>query len=94
MAIDMVRDVDRLRGEMNEIRKDLATLTYAVRDFGTEKSQEALDKLERYGKRARKQMRRTERRIEHQVEERPIVSLVAAFGIGFLFAKLLDAGRH
>jgi len=93
MAIDVIGDVDRLRGELDNMRKDLKTLTRAMRDLGSDKGQKALDTLERYGKRARKQARRTERRIERQVEERPFVSLVTAFCAGFLLAKLLDAGR-
>lgn len=93
MAIDVIGDVDRLRGELDNMRKDLKTLTRAMRDLGTEKGQQALDTLGRYRKRARKQARRAERRIERQIEDRPIVSLATAFCAGFLLAKLLDAGR-
>lgn len=93
MAIDISRDVDRLRGEMDEIRKDLKTVTRAVRDIGAEKGQEAIEKAEYFGRRARKRARRTEARIEREIEDRPIVSVLAAFSVGFLLAKLLDWGR-
>src|SRR5690606_21826201 len=93
MAIDVIRDMDRLRGEIDDMRRDLRTLTRTVRDFGSEKGQRALDTFERYRRRARKQARRTEKRIERQIEERPIASILTAFCAGFLIAKLLDIGR-
>lgn len=93
MAIDISRDVDRLRGEIDEMRKDLKTLTRAMRDTGVEKGKEALDQVEYLRKRARKHASRAEARLERGIEERPIVSVVAAFGVGFLLAKLLDSGR-
>jgi ElaB/YqjD/DUF883 family membrane-anchored ribosome-binding protein len=93
MAIDMVPDMDRLRGEIDEMRKDLKTLTRTMRDLGAEKGHEALERAEYYGKRARKHAAKTEARIEREIEERPIVSVLAAFGAGFLIAKLFDSGR-
>lgn len=93
MAIDMSRDVDRLRGELHDIRKEVKKLTRTLHHVGMEKGQDALDSLEHYGKRARKRAARTEARIEREIEERPIISVLAAFGVGFLLAKLLNAGR-
>lgn len=93
MAIDMIQDVDRLRGDLNDMRKELKMLTRAMRDTGMEKGQDALDMLEHYGRRARRRSARTEARIEREIEDRPIISVLAAFGVGFLLAKLLDSGR-
>jgi len=93
MAIEISRDVDRLRSEIDEMRKDLKTMTRALRDASAEKGKEALDHVEYLRKRAGKHVTRAEKRLEHGIEERPIVSVVAAFGVGFLLAKLLDAGR-
>jgi ElaB/YqjD/DUF883 family membrane-anchored ribosome-binding protein len=91
--MELTRDVDRLRGEIDEMRKDLKTLTRSMRDLGAEKGKDALDQVEYLRKRARKHAARAEEHIERGIEERPIISVVAAFGVGFLLAKLLDAGR-
>lgn len=93
MAIDITRDVDRLRTEMSEIRKDLKTVSRAIKDLGSEKGQEALERFEHLGNKARRRAMDTEERIEREISERPLVSVIAAFGIGFLLAKLLDWGR-
>jgi len=93
MAIEISRDVDRLRSEIDEMRKDLKTLTRTLRETGAEKGKEALEHVEHLRRRAQKGAARAEQRIERSIEERPFVSVVAAFGAGFLLAKLLDAGR-
>jgi len=93
MAIEISRDVDRLRSEIDEMRKDLKTLTRTLRDASAEKGKEALDQVEYLRRKAGKHAARAEKRLERGIEERPIVSVVAAFGVGFLLAKLLDAGR-
>lgn len=93
MAIDISQDVDRLRGEIDEMRKDLKTLTRTVRDRGAEKGREALERVEYLGKSARHHAARAEARFEDTIESRPLVSVLAAFGLGFLLAKLLDLGR-
>lgn len=90
MAIEASLDVDRLRGEIDDMRKDLKTLSRAMRDMGAEKGKEALDHVEYLRKRARKHAARAEESIERGIGERPFVSVVAAFGIGFLLAKMLD----
>jgi len=93
MAIEISRDVDRLRSEIDEMRKDLKTLTRAMRDLGEEKGKEALEHVERLRRQATKHAARAEERLERGIEERPFISVLAAFGAGFLVAKLLDMGR-
>ena len=57
---------------------------------------DALERAERFGRHARKRVRRAEKQFSRNVEERPFIALLAAIGIGFLIAKLLDIdiGRH
>ncbi len=93
MAIDITQDVDRLRGEIDEMRKDLKTLTRTMRDRGAEKGREALDRVEYLGRSARSHAARSQARVEDSIENRPLISVLAAFGLGFLLAKLLDLGR-
>ena len=93
MAMELTRDVDRLWGEIDEMRKDMKTLTRAMKDLGADKGRDALDQVEYLRKRATKHAAQAEKHIERGIEERPIISVVAAFGAGFLLAKLLDSGR-
>jgi ElaB/YqjD/DUF883 family membrane-anchored ribosome-binding protein len=93
MAIEISKDVDRLRKEIDEMRTDLKALTRSIRETGLEKGKEALDQVEYLRRRAGKHAARAEARLERGIEERPFISVVAAFGVGFLLAKLLDSGR-
>ena len=93
MAIDINRDVDKLRGELDQMRRDIRTMSRAFRDMGVEKSHEALEHAERFGRKAQKRALEAERRMGHEIEERPFLSVLAAFGAGFLIAKLLNGGR-
>jgi len=93
MAIEISRDVDRLRSEIDEMRKDLKTLTRAMRETGAEKGKEALEHVEHLRRQATRHAARAEQRLERGIEERPFVSVLAAFGAGFLIAKLMDMGR-
>jgi hypothetical protein len=92
-TLDLSRDIDRLRSEMDDLRKEIATYSRSARDVGLERGYDALKRAERFGRYARKRMSRAERRLSHDVGERPLIALLAAVGIGFLIAKLLDFDR-
>jgi hypothetical protein len=57
------------------------------------KGHEALERAEVFGRRARKHMSRAEKQLSRNVEDRPLIALLAAVGVGFLIAKLFDMGR-
>lgn len=93
MAIDISPDVSKLRHELDEMRRDIKTMSRAMRDLGAEKGQEAYAHAEKFGRKAHKHAVEAERMVGHEIEERPFLSVLAAFGAGFLVAKLLGSGR-
>ena len=95
-TIDISKDIDRLRSEVDELRQDVAAYAHSAREMGLARGHDALERAERFGRHARKRVRRAEKQFSRNVEERPFVALIAAIGIGFLIAKLLDIdiGRH
>lgn len=92
-AIDISKDIDRLKSEVDDLRKDVAKFSRSAREFGAAKGHEALGRAEVLGDRARAQMLEAEKRAERSVGEHPIASLLIALGVGFLLAKLLDSAR-
>jgi hypothetical protein len=96
-TLDLSRDIDRLRGEMDALRRDIASHSRSARDIGLARGHDALERAEVFGKRARKRVMRAEKQLSRNVEKRPIIAVLAAIGFGFLIAKLLDLGlsdRH
>lgn len=90
---ELSSDVAKLRSDLDEIRGDLAAIARAVKDLGTAKGQQAYSRAEALGEQAWKRAAAAEERIGQEINERPLASLLTAFGVGFAIGKLLDSGR-
>jgi ElaB/YqjD/DUF883 family membrane-anchored ribosome-binding protein len=91
MATDIHQELDKLKTDIEALRKDVASMAQSVKELGVQKGQEALTRAEELGERARSRARYAEERFSDEIGERPFVSLLAAFGLGFIVAKLFDA---
>jgi ElaB/YqjD/DUF883 family membrane-anchored ribosome-binding protein len=104
---DPIRDeLKALKEDFAKLHGDVAELVKAVRDTGGAKAHAARDSLEEELRRRRDRVRErldearaTGRRkaaeLEDEVTQHPFASLAAAFGVGFLLAKLMHfGGRH
>jgi ElaB/YqjD/DUF883 family membrane-anchored ribosome-binding protein len=87
---EISRDIDKLRSDMDGIRKDVASIARALKDLGTAKKQQAFSRAEELTGRVRQRAEDAGERMSHEVEERPLTSVLTAFGIGFLLGKLFD----
>ncbi len=105
MAEEIRKEVDALKSDIAQLRKDIAGLTTAVTDAAADKVDEtksqARDKfngvwenLESKLDAALGQGRDGVRNVEQKIGEHPTGSVLAAFGVGFLIAKLLDMGER
>lgn len=92
-TIDFSREIDRLKHEMDDLRKDVTRFSRSAREYGAAKGHDALGSAEMLTERARKQMARAEKRVSGSIEDRPFVALLIALGVGFVIAKLLDYER-
>ncbi len=104
MAEDSVRkEMDALKADIAQLREDIVGLTNAVRGVASEKVADAKTQAE---ERLRgtwedieqrfddllNQGKATFNKAEHQVGEHPVGSVLTAFGLGFIIAKLIDVG--
>ena len=98
---DLAREMETLRADLAKLRSDLAGVAEALKDEGQKKAQSARDGLtdllhsvkEQIGEALDQAGAKGKRSVEvvgHQIEERPLASLLTAFGVGFILAKLLD----
>ncbi|HER34732.1 MAG TPA: DUF883 family protein [Halothiobacillaceae bacterium] len=106
---DSNAELDAVKADLAQLRGDVGDLLKAVREQGEERVrsrasrardevqgafEEGMDTLNRGYRQAREQGERRIEDAEELVGNHPLTSVVAAFGIGFVIAKLLDGGRR
>ena len=104
MVDDSIRkEIDALKADIARLREDIVGLTDAVKGAASENVSDAKTRAE---ERMHKAWAEIERRIEglldegkatfntaeQNIGEHPVGSVLTAFGIGFIIAKLLDVG--
>ncbi len=106
MAEDQIRkELDALKSDIAQLRDDIGNLTEAVKSVASEKIDEtkaqtraragsALEELEARLEDLLAQGSGAARKAEQQISEHPGTSLITAFGVGFIVAKLLEGGER
>ncbi|MFO7807866.1 YqjD family protein [Guyparkeria sp.] len=95
-------DLAQLRGDMGELLKAVKEQGESrvrhgadrARDEAKDAFEEGLDTLNRGYEQARQYGDKRVEEAEQIVGRHPLTSVVAAFGVGFVIAKLIDGGRH
>jgi len=102
-------ELEAVKADLAQLRGDVSDLLQAVREQNEQRVRdrasqakdqvqsafrEGMDTLDRGYRQAREQGERRVEEAEDMVGNHPLTSVVAAFGIGFVIAKLLDGGRH
>lgn len=98
-------ELDALQADLAKLREDVSALTEAVRAAAQrrvddargearQRAEGAWEDLERRLEEMRTQGEETLQRATREVAEHPAASLLAAFGVGFVLARLLDGGRR
>lgn len=94
---DIHRQMDDIRNDIASLRSDLSLLVESLRNEGAARGrasyQAAHDKLHESAEHIQEKMASAHDTIEHQVEARPVTSILTAFGVGFAIGLLLDRHR-
>lgn len=96
-------DLNALRQDFDKLREDVGKLTETLKQLGldrahstqehlNERVNEARERLRERVDYAGKRSRAYYDDLEDRVGDHPLSSLLTAFGIGFVIAKLLDLG--
>ena len=97
---DLSHEMQTLRADLSKLRGDFAGVADALKDAGQKKAEGAregladlvnsvLEELRGALGQARDKGKKSVETVGHQIEERPLTSLLTAFGFGFVLAKLL-----
>jgi len=93
-------DLQTIREDFGRLRADIADAMHTVMEASKSSAGEARDRLEREADQRLKQLRDVAREtrdqgargvhaVESKVEERPLLSMVTAFGVGLIIGKLI-----
>jgi ElaB/YqjD/DUF883 family membrane-anchored ribosome-binding protein len=99
------QELDMLKEDVAKLRTDVQDLTNALKELGVERvdtlrstlAEEirgARGELQRRAGQARDYGRRAVDSLEEEIGEHPLPSILSAFGIGFVLARLLDVGSR
>ena len=93
ITADVSKEFDELKADLAELREDVASLVEAIRDMAGERARVAHSRVNEVGRRARARASLARDKLEHEIEERPLTSVITTFGIGFVLGMLLDRKR-
>lgn len=105
MAEEISKELDTLRHDIAQLRKDIAGLATAVKDVAADKAADAKagvrgrargawEDVERKFTETLGQSKEAYHDAEEKISQHPTASVVTAFSIGFLIAKLLELGER
>lgn len=104
---ELQEELRRLRADLSNLQNDMAELVGTLRDLGVNKAEGMRSSVEDEIRNRREELRRrlneartgSRRAVEDAVEgieqgigQHPLSSLITAFGLGFIIAKLMDLG--
>jgi ElaB/YqjD/DUF883 family membrane-anchored ribosome-binding protein len=98
---DLGKEMEALKEDMAKLRGDLAGIAEALKDAGRGRVEAAKgtlaeladalrEELRRGLEGAKEKSRKSVDTVEQQIEQRPLLSLLAAFGVGVFLGKFLD----
>ena len=103
---ELQKQMDDLKADIRALKTDVADLAKILKDVGVGKVHDARSSLEEDLEFGREELRRrwnearargqkTVDDLESEIGQRPFSSVLTAFGVGFMIAKLMDlGGRH
>jgi ElaB/YqjD/DUF883 family membrane-anchored ribosome-binding protein len=84
---DLSKEIETLRADVAKLRTDLSGIAVSLKDLGKGRVKEELRKgMEG----ARDRGKKSVETVEQQIEQRPLLALLAAFGVGVVLGKILD----
>lgn len=102
---DLKAEFDTLKTDVDKLKDDIGDLLDLLRQFGTERAGQTKASVEEELLRRREELRealvgarargeKVAKAVSGEVEQHPFNSMLMAFGLGVVIAKLLDSGKH
>ena len=86
-------DIEKLQAEIQQLRADFGKLIETTRDLARHGFTEAREKARGSAETAWTELTRQAQGVSHEIEERPLISALIAFGFGLVLGLLLSGRR-
>lgn len=93
MADGTADDLKTLRAEMANLRADLGKIGETLKSFGRHSGEEAAEKAGDMAEKLRAEIERKSQRLAEGIEQKPLTSVLAAFGVGMILGMLFHGRR-
>lgn len=90
MAQTTSKDTDELQEQFDALKADVAALTATLKDIGDRRRTEGIDAVKTAATNAKNRADKATAEVQRHVAERPLASLLIAFGVGFVAGKVLE----
>ncbi len=84
------RDIDALKEDLAKLRADLGALTDHLREVAGAEGARAYERIRQGAERTQARAKEATTAASHQIEERPLTSVLVAFAVGLLSGLLLS----
>jgi len=82
--------MEALKAQIDDLRSDLAGIAEAIKKLSGDAADDGVERIRRATRQTRDKARETLGSLEGEIEDRPLISVAIAFGVGFILGKLLD----
>ncbi|HET7674125.1 MAG TPA: hypothetical protein VFL54_01250 [Gammaproteobacteria bacterium] len=86
------KEYDQIKSDVESLKANLKSIAETLKRQTESQARAGYEKVREIGDKARHQAKQGAAIIEDQIEERPLISVLTAFGVGFVIGKLLN--RH
>jgi ElaB/YqjD/DUF883 family membrane-anchored ribosome-binding protein len=86
-------DIEKLQAEIQQLRVDFGQLLETTRDLARHGFTDAREKARGSAETAWAEVTRQAQGVSHEIEERPLISALIAFGFGLVLGLLLSGRR-
>lgn len=83
------KELEALRKDLASLRDDIGSLSKAVKAAGEEKGEAAYRRVREKGEELRQQGESAVEKVGHKIDEKPVTSVLTAFGTGVLVGLML-----
>jgi ElaB/YqjD/DUF883 family membrane-anchored ribosome-binding protein len=90
MASSYEKDVDALKADLKHLRADVTELSEAIRNLAVDQSKEGYARIRGRAEGYYDQAAEKANEFSHQIEDRPLTSVLAAVGIGFIIGAIFS----
>jgi len=90
---DLTKELETLKKDLTSLRGDIGSLSQAVKTAGEQKGEAAYQRVREKGEELRKQGEHAVEAVGNKIDEKPMTSVLTAFGTGLLVGLLLNQ-RH